>query len=230
MRLSRFAFAASLAWLGLGLAACSNSGGSSGSGGAAGASASANSTAGAASPTAAAGFRMRSGDYNDNDSASIEKRFATANPLYDKKGYKRATDTAKQFAGANHEFQGGNKEFKTDLYQKKSFWGDKEYAKKVYGGNTDGSRFMKDSQFGAKTANEGGVAAHDAGKQYATNNYGGATKAAREAGRSGVDRKSDAEADYRRRVSNEFAESPVLDWKQQREMSIQETRKLLGRD
>jgi hypothetical protein len=123
-----------------------------------------------------------------------------------------------------------NKAFNTKAFQKKSFWGDKEYAKKVYGGNTDGSRFMKDSKFGDKSAREGGQAARDANRQFATSDYAGYSgKSAREASKANIANKSDSQVDFRRKVGNAFSDPDIIDWKAQREMNVQQTKSLLGR-
>lgn len=195
------------------LAACSNGGGSS----------SGTSTSDAASPTATQGFKLKSGDWGDDDYGKIAERFGT-NYQY---GQNAQGQQSGKFNRENPEFKGRwqNKEFNAQAYQKKSFWGDREYAKKVYAGNTDGSRFAKTSRFDGKGAREAGTAAHDAGKTYATNNY--KTSAAREAGGKEIARTPDAETDIRRRV---YSQPEIVDWKDQRALTIEETRRMLGRD
>lgn len=115
------------------------------------------------------------------------------------------------------------KEYKSGEYAKKSWWGSKDYGKKTYEGNTDGSRFQQSSRFDGKAAREAGT---DSGlsKTYQTNPY--ATKAAREAGKKGIEKVSDAETDIRRSV---YKAPEVIDWKEQRSMDLKQSRGILGR-
>lgn len=114
------------------------------------------------------------------------------------------------------------KEYKTGDYAKKSWWGNKDYQAKEYAGNTDGSRFMQTSKYS-------GQSARDASKVFGTSNYKTGTYAtsnARESGRS-VDKKSYAEVDRRRET---FEAPAVIDWKEKRQLSIQDTNRFLGRE
>lgn len=116
-----------------------------------------------------------------------------------------------------------NKEFKTGEYQKKAWWGNRNYKVDPYQGNTDGSRFQT-------TARQQGVLAHEQGDaaelpaEYATAGY--ATGEAREARARPVNGGSDAETDARRRV---YQAPEVLDWREQRSVSREQTKSLLGR-
>lgn len=195
------------------LAACS-SGGGSGDGG---------TTADVASPTAAQGFRMKSGDWGDDDYGKIAEKFGTSYQY----GQNAQSQESGKFNRDNPEFKGRwqNKEFDAKPFQKKSFWGDREYAKKVYGGDTDGSRFAKTSRFDGQGANEAGVTSRDAGKNFATSDY--KTAAAREAGGRKIDRTSDAETDGRRRA---YPDQDIIDWRDQRALSLEQTRRMLGRE
>jgi hypothetical protein len=128
--------------------------------------------------------------------------------------------------GESPYFKGeyGKKEFKTGDYSKKSWWGNKDYGRQEYAGKTDGSRFQKNSRFDDKGAREAGSAA-DVPDTYQTDTY--ATSAAREAGTRGIAKPSDAETDVRRRV---FKEEPeVIDWREQRSLSLEESKGILGR-
>ncbi|MGC4016711.1 MAG: hypothetical protein QM755_19685 [Luteolibacter sp.] len=143
-----------------------------------------------------------------------------------KEGSKRSSfeskGTSPYFKG---EFAGTKKEFKTGDYQKKSWWGNKDYEMKEYTGNTDGSKFQKSSRFGEVAARDGDKSAREGGgKAYKTSDY--ATKDAREASGKVLDHPSDAETDERRRV---FASPSVIDWQEQRRLSVQETKGILGR-
>ncbi len=189
------------------LAACAGGGGSP-----------AGTTADAASPAATQGFRMRSGELGDDDFDKIASKFGTK--------YTHGQQSEK-FKHENAEFKGNwkGKEFDKKPFEKKSFWGDREYAKKVYGGDTDGSRFAKNSRFGGQGAREAGTTARDAGKSYATNDFKTAT--AREAGRKEIERNPKAEADARRKV---FPDQEIIDWRDQRALTLEQTRRMLGRE
>lgn len=115
------------------------------------------------------------------------------------------------------------KNFKTNDYSKKSWWGDTKYESKKYEGNTDGSRFQASSRFQDAGAREANTSARLPGT-YRTEQYG--TGAAREAGSSRLGKPSDAETDVRRRV---FTPPAVVDWREQRSMSMGETKSILGR-
>ena len=138
------------------------------------------------------------------------------------KGDKRSSFEAK---GKSPYFQGeyGKKTYKTGELSKKSWWGNKDYGRQEYSGNTDGSRFQKSSRLDGKSAREAGSAAGipDA---YQTDSY--ATGAAREAGQSGLAKPSDTETDIRRRV---FQQPGMIDWREQRELSLEQSKGILGR-
>ena len=63
--------------------------------------------------------------------------------------------------GDTHNFKGkfSGKTYKAGEYAKKSWWGNKDYGRQPYAGNTDGSRFQQESLLGGKSANESGTAA-----------------------------------------------------------------------
>lgn len=122
---------------------------------------------------------------------------------------------------ARKDFRTG--EYKAGEYKKKSWWGNKEHDRLAYQGDTDGSRFQNSSRFQGEGAREAGNAA-DIPRSYATDTY--ATSAAREAGADPVAKPSDAETDIRRRV---FQEPEIVDWRQQRALTIDQSRGILGR-
>jgi len=127
--------------------------------------------------------------------------------------------------GESPYFKGayGKKEYKAGEYNSKSWWGNKDYGAKKYDGGTDGSRFMTASRDGGKAAREAGNSAGMT-KNYQTGNY--ATNAAREAGKDGLSKPTDAQTEARR---NSFESPDIIDWKQQRTMNIEQTRSILGR-
>lgn len=127
--------------------------------------------------------------------------------------------------GRSTQFEGeyAKKTYKTGEYAKKSWWGNKDYGRKQYAGNTDGSRFQTKSRLDGKGAREAGNQA-DLPDPYETGTY--ATNAAREAGNSAIAKPSDAETDIRREV---YQAPPVVDWREQRALSLEQSRGILGR-
>ncbi len=127
--------------------------------------------------------------------------------------------------GASPYFQGDyrKKTYKTGEYAKKSWWGNKDYGRKSYEGNTDGSRFMTPSSLDGQSAREANTAA-DLPGSYKTKNF--ATNEAKEAGKRNVSKPNDAETDSRRRV---FQQPDIIDWREQRSLSLEQSKGLLGR-
>ena len=198
----------------LGLAACSGAG----DGGA----------APSAAPDPVAGAAVKSGDWFDDDRDKISEKYGSMNPKMTADG-QVAAGSGQEFTGFkrdNPEFKGRweGKEYKAGDYRKKSWWGDKDYVKKVYGGNTDASALHKESRLGGRQAGEAGSRARDAGKSYGTGAYD--TGRAREEGGAGIDRPSDAETLERRGV---FSDPEVIPWQQQNGMTLDETKRALGR-
>lgn len=146
-------------------------------------------------------------DANGNWQAEAEKRssFETQGPSAFFKG-----DYAK-------------KDYKTTSYSKKSWWGNKDYQTQEYAGSTDGSRFQQSSRLNGKGARDSGKSA-GLTKAYQTRDY--ATNSAREQGSQKIKKTSDTETDIRRRV---FPTPDVIDWKEQRSLSIGQSKGILGR-
>ena len=128
--------------------------------------------------------------------------------------------------GESPYFKGdyAKKEYKAGEYAKKSWWGTKTYENKAYQGDTDGSRFAKTSRFDGNQARDSGKAAREGGT-YETGTY--ATGQANESGKKRLDHPTDAETDIRRRV---FTPPPVVDWESQRNLNLQQTKSILGRE
>lgn len=172
--------------------------------------------------------RVKSGNplTGDHDEAKMLEKYGSYSKYsVDKNGKPRGN--SKEFAGFNRdnpEFKGKweGKEYKAGDYRKKSFWGDKDYAKKVYEGNTDGNSFKKESRFGKGAANEGSLAAREGGKDYRTNTF--ASGAAREQSKKDITKLSDAETDERRRV---FTAPDIFS--SRTGMTVNDTNKMLGR-
>ncbi len=127
--------------------------------------------------------------------------------------------------GPSNYFKGdyAKKDYKTTNYSKKSWWGNKDYQTKEYAGSTDGSRFQQSSQLNGKGARDSNKSA-GLTKPYQTGDY--TTKSAREQGTKNINKNSDTETDIRRRV---FPTPDVIDWKEQRTLSIDQSKGILGR-
>lgn len=179
----------------------------------------------AAAPQAATGdgWDQKSGDLFNDDSTKILDRYGSSNPLYSKDAEGGSASEGSNRSNSQFSKAYDGKDFKTDEYEKKAFWGKKDYVKQVYDGNTDGSRFQKSSRFDGSTARQSGQSARGDGKSYQVSDYG--TNTAREGSTEGIDRTSDAETDLRRRV---YRQPEVRDWRAKRDISKEETRSLLG--
>jgi hypothetical protein len=123
------------------------------------------------------------------------------------------------FAGKDYKKQ----EYKAGDYAKKSWWGGKEYERQAYAGNTDGSRFQKNSDLQGKGARETATTL-DTPDAYATNSY--TTGAAREANAAAIKKTSNDEIENRRKV---FDQPEIIGWREQRAMSMEQSKGLLGR-
>ena len=154
--------------------------------------------------------------------------------LDQKNGYKQdahgnwvpQVDQRSQFEskGQSPYFQGqyDKKSYQTGNYDKKAWWGNKDFGLKQYANNTDGSRFQQKSPYTKQGSNESGKAA-DLPGNYQTGTY--ATGAAREAGHQGILKKSDPVTDARR---NAYQQPEVVDWKEQRSLSVDQSKAILG--
>lgn len=172
---------------------------------------------------------------NERDRARPTERKSFSQRLDESNGYKQdksgnwapKTDKRSSFEGmsASPYFKGNakKKEFKTGEFQKKSWWGNRDFDMQAYQGKTDGSRFKKTARQQGTTAVESNHASDMKGN-YATDGF--ATSAARETGVAGVSRVSDAETEARRRV---YQAPEIINWREQRSMNQAQTRSLLGR-
>jgi hypothetical protein len=205
------------------LVACSGTGGES-------ASASSSAPTAAADP-AAQPFRMKTGDNGDDDFGKMQSKFGAASPYAtDGKGkplgqYKAASEFDKADTHFNRGYAG--KEYQAGEFKKKSWWGNQDYAKKVYGGNTDANGLRKDSRYGSEAAGENVKVARDGGRAFDTHGY--ETGAAREAGQNGIAKHDDVETAGRRNVGNAFTDPEIVPWQQQHGVTIEETKSKMGR-
>jgi hypothetical protein len=207
------------------LVACSGTGGDSASAGAA------MPAAGAAADPAMQGFRMKTGKDGDDDEAKLLEKYASQSPfMTDSKGKQLGEfKTASEFDKANTQFNRGyaGKEYQAGEFKKKSWWGSDDYAKKVYGGDTDANDLRKVSRHGSENAGENVKVSRDAGRTFDTGAYN--TGAAREAGTTRLAKNSDAETDNRRDVGNAFSDPEIVPWQQQHGVTLEETKSKMGR-
>lgn len=108
--------------------------------------------------------------------------------------------------------------YRTGDYEKKSWWGNKDYGSKAYAGSTDGSRFQTKSRLDGQGAPEAGNQARipDA---YDTGTY--TTGNAREAGNVSRD-----DAVQAREENRTYA---PYQWDKARDISVDQSRSMLGR-
>lgn len=128
--------------------------------------------------------------------------------------------------GADPNFSGkdySKKEYKAGEYARQSFWGNKSYDRKSFQGDTDGNRFQKASDLGGQSAREA-TGGKDFSKGYDTGSY--ATGSARESTQAGIVKRSNDQIENRREV---FDDPDIVDWRQDRAMSIERSKSILGR-
>lgn len=114
------------------------------------------------------------------------------------------------------------KEYKTGDYAKKSWWGNKDYDRKTYAGNTDASQFQKGSSMQGQGARETGNKV-DLPGAYNTGDY--ATSTAREAGAKTIAKGSNDMIENRRKV---FEQPEITDWHEQRSFTMDRSKGILG--
>ena len=170
---------------------------------------------------------MKTGDNGDDDYGKLAERFGSKSPYEtDSKGKPAAEyKSAAMFDKANSQFNTGygGKEYQAGEYKKKSFWGSKDYAKSVYGGNTDGNGLRKTSRFQGDSAGEGAKVARDGGRNFKTGDYG--TGATRDAGKE-ITKFAGAENGYQ---NAEFSDPDIVPWQQQHGMTVEDSKSRMGR-
>jgi hypothetical protein len=178
-----------------------------------------------ADPAPQEGFEMKSGELFNDDSQKIIDRFGATNPNFDKSGQRKgAAENSMVSRHFDKGYAANAYQGNLDRYEKRSFWGRKDYTGKVYDGATDGDRFLQSAREGSKGASEGSRVSRENSKVL---NPGSVDRsAARESGRAPLARPSDAETDFRRRV---YQEPEVKDWRAQRALDVEDTRAMLGR-
>ena len=122
---------------------------------------------------------------------------------------------------ANKDFK--KQEYKAGDYAKKSWWGNKEYDRQAYAGETDGSRFQKSSALQGQGAREAANTTQIS-KGYDTGNY--ATGSAREANAAAIGKSTNDGIENRRKA---FQQPEIIDWREQRSVTMVQSRGILGR-
>ena len=198
----------------------------------------ANSGGGSPGSPSSSGSPGSSVSSNKTSSASSSSNTSGPKPLSqrleEKTGYKQTSNGAWvpqsnqrssfEKKGKSPYFQGEyqKKSYQTEGYAKKSWWGNKDYGRKEYENDKDGSHFQKNSRFDNQGAPESGAEA-DLPGAYQTNNY--ATHSAREASKGKLAKPSNTQTDTRRKV---YPAPEIIDWRQQRTLSLEQSKGLLG--
>lgn len=127
--------------------------------------------------------------------------------------------------GESAHFKGQieKKTYRTGDYKKQSWWGKKSYEVKQYDGDTDGSRFQKTADLGDKDSRLG-QQRYVTGNPYATNrlSYDPAAEA-------GAERMEKPRNDYTEVQRRKFIQPSVTDWEEQRKLSMEQSKSILGR-
>ncbi len=113
--------------------------------------------------------------------------------------------------------------YKTGDYEKKSWWGKKAYQAGEYKGDTDGSRFKTQAKQNGMAAPYGDKKV-DIGDPYKTETLD--YQSARESDKDPIGKSRNDYAESRKR---KFDQPSVIDWKEQRELSVEQSRSILGR-
>ena len=161
--------------------------------------------------------------------AALDKRFTTdrTTVTYGEDGTVTGGKRS-QFEGKKQVAFGGDwdgKSYQKPEYQKTWWGGKKKSSTKQFVNNQDGSRFRADSLMMGRSAPQAGQRSAYDGKSAGTGGYH--TGTARETGREAVPRSSGAGNDWLRGTE---VQPRIIGYKQQQNMEIEETKKLLGRD
>ena len=166
--------------------------------------------------------RVKSGEMFDDDSEKILGRYGAMNPVL----AGQSGGTASEASTVNQQFnQGYNKKaFEGKSYERKAFWGQKDYSKQVFQGDSGNKNFNKGAREGSQWASEGALVSGESGRSFDKGrDFGGS---AREGSQRRLDRPSDAEVDVRRAV---YKQPEVEDVQRKRALTVDDTRSLLGR-
>ncbi len=174
-------------------------------------------TGGGEKPAASApAHKSLSQRLNENNGYKVD-----ANGAWVPKSDQRSSFESK---GQSPYFQGGYnaKQYQTGDYTTKSWWGNKDFGNRQYAGNTQGGRFQQSSSSSSRIATENGSSSK-VPTSYQTSTYG--TNPARETGTQGFTKPSSPSKDARQR----YPTPDVIDWKEQRSLSLEQSKGILGR-
>jgi len=148
--------------------------------------------------------------------------------MQDSKGnWKPRVDRRSSFesVGTSQYFKGNyqTRECRTPTLGKTPWWGSKDYTTKTFGGKTDGSTFQKTARAEGIRSREDGTVSNANSKTVKTSGY--KTGSARESGHGEMDHPADTQTEARNRT---FVPPAIIDWQQQRAMSVDETKSILG--
>lgn len=173
---------------------------------------------------------------SDPAKPAVEKHQSMSERLNESGGYKQnsegnwvpKSDKRSSFdsVGESAYFKGkiDKKPYKTGDYAKKSWLGgDKDFGNKAFAGDTDGSRFQTAARQNGQMAGANGQSAGMNGP-HETNTLG--RDSARESGSSAVTRPLNETVEARRKI---YKAPSVIDWRAQREMSMEQSKGILGR-
>ncbi len=113
--------------------------------------------------------------------------------------------------------------YKTGDYAKKTWWGSKEYGKKFYDGDTDGSLFQETARQDDEVSFYDKKAARTS-DPFKTNTL--PYKSALESGNPAIVRPTNLHIESERKT---YKAPSVIDWKEQRSLDIDQSRSILGR-
>lgn len=114
-------------------------------------------------------------------------------------------------------------EYKAGDYSKKSWWGNKELDRQSYAGNTKATRYQKTSDLQGKSPRESKNVANTPGS-YDTNAY--ATSSARETAAKRIGKTTNDGIENKR---ENFDPPEIINWREQRSLSVEQSRGILGR-
>jgi len=130
-------------------------------------------------------------------------------------------DSQRESQFSNRSVEKGT--YQTGDYAKKSWWGSKDYNTQEYSGNTDGSRFQTKARQDGQIARGDGMKAQLEGP-FETNTLD--RRSARESASEAIARPSNSYTEAQR---NSYKAPSVIDWREQRSMSMDDSKGILGR-
>lgn len=139
-------------------------------------------------------------------------------PMSDKRSSFERVGASPYFRGERNE-----KEYRTGEYKKSSWWGKKDFRTSEWQGNRNAEGFQTTARQESRKAREAGMRSGMTDR-YPSDEF--VTGTARESQQRGIENTTDAETELRRRS---YRAPDVLDWSQQRRLSREETKSLLGR-